>query len=201
MERYARGIDRQDRVLLRSAYYDGAVDDHVGFVGEVDDFIDWALAYHGSQTRYQHYLLNHTADIDGDQAHAETYYLFVGTDREPANHLTVSGGRYVDRLERARRGVGPSSIASAWWSSSTNRNRCSPTKPSPWCPEPARPATTGPTPHTAGRSRRRARPPTSLTRYPPNRRVRLGRGFTTLKTEERGLFIPGASGTVSQRAA
>ncbi|OBH72533.1 hypothetical protein A5682_05930 [Mycobacterium mantenii] len=100
MQRYARGIDRQDRALLRSAYHDGAIDDHVGFVGEVDDFIDWALAYHGSQTRYQHYLLNHTADIDGDQAHAETYYLFVGTDSEPANHMTISGGRYVDRLER-----------------------------------------------------------------------------------------------------
>ena len=100
MQRYARGIDRQDRALLRSAYHDGAVDDHVGFVGVVDDFIDWALAYHGTQTRYQHYLLNHTADIDGDEAHAETYYLFIGTDREPANHLTISGGRYIDRLER-----------------------------------------------------------------------------------------------------
>jgi hypothetical protein len=100
MQRYARGIDRQDRALLRSAYHDGAVDDHVGFIGEVDDFIDWALAYHGTQTRYQHYILNHTADIDGDEAHAETYYLFFGTDREPANHITISGGRYVDRLER-----------------------------------------------------------------------------------------------------
>ena len=100
IERYARGMDRRDRDILRSAYHDGAVDDHVGFVGEVDDFIDWAFAYHSTQTRYQHYLLNHTADIDGDQAHAETYYLFVGTDKEPANHLTLSGGRYVDRLER-----------------------------------------------------------------------------------------------------
>ena len=100
MLRYARGIDRQDRALLRSAYHDGAVDDHVGFVGVVDDFIDWALAYHSTQTRYQHYLLNHTVDIDGDEAHAETYYLFVGTDREPANHMTISGGRYIDRLER-----------------------------------------------------------------------------------------------------
>jgi hypothetical protein len=31
MQRYARGIDRQDRALLRSAYHDGAVDDRVGF--------------------------------------------------------------------------------------------------------------------------------------------------------------------------
>jgi hypothetical protein len=100
VQRYARGIDRQDRALLRSAYHDGAVDDHVGFVGAVDDFIDWALADHSTQSRYQHYLLNHTVDIDGDEAHAETYYLFIGIDREPANHMTISGGRYVDRLER-----------------------------------------------------------------------------------------------------
>jgi SnoaL-like domain len=100
MMRYARGMDRRDRELLRSAYHDGAVDDHVGFIGEVDDFIDWAFAYHSTQTRYQHHLLNHTAEIDGEEAHAETYYLFVGTDREPANHVTVSGSRYVDRLER-----------------------------------------------------------------------------------------------------
>lgn len=100
MMRYSRGIDRQDRELLRSAYHDGAIDDHVGFVGEVDDFIDWALAYHSTQTRYQHYMLNHTAEVDGDEAHAETYYLFVGTDREPANHMTLAGGRYIDRLER-----------------------------------------------------------------------------------------------------
>jgi hypothetical protein len=100
IERYARGVDRRDRELLRSAYHDGAIDDHVGFVGDVDDFIDWAFAYHATQTRYQHYLLNHTAEVDGDTAHAETYYLFVGTDREPANHMTISGGRYVDRLER-----------------------------------------------------------------------------------------------------
>jgi hypothetical protein len=100
MQRYARGMDRRDRELLRSAYHDGAVDDHVGFIGEVDDFIDWAFAYHSTQTRYQHYLLNHTVDLSGDEAHTETYYLFVGTDREPANHMTLSGGRYVDRLER-----------------------------------------------------------------------------------------------------
>jgi hypothetical protein len=100
IQRYARGMDRRDRELLRSAYHDDAIDEHIGFVGGVDEFIDWAFAYHQTQTRYQHYLLNHTAEVDGDQAHAETYYLFVGTDREPANHLTINGGRYVDRLER-----------------------------------------------------------------------------------------------------
>lgn len=40
VQRYARGMDRRDRALLRSAYHDDAVDDHVGFVGPVEDFID-----------------------------------------------------------------------------------------------------------------------------------------------------------------
>ena len=100
MYRYARGMDRLDRELLRSAYHDDAVDDHVGFVGPVDDFIDWAFAYHATQTRHQHYLMNHTADIAGDEAHSETYYVFVGTDRDPVKPLIISGGRYVDRLAR-----------------------------------------------------------------------------------------------------
>jgi hypothetical protein len=80
-------MDRRDRTLLRSAYHDGAVDDHVGFVGEVDDFIEWAFAYHSTQTRYQHYMLNHTAEVNGDEAHAGPI-TSVRTDREPPNHLT-----------------------------------------------------------------------------------------------------------------
>lgn len=100
MYRYARGMDRRDRALLRSAYHDDAVDDHVGFVGPVDEFIDWAFAYHAAQTRHQHYLMNHTAEVNGDEAHAETYYMFVGTDRDSTRPLTISGGRYVDRLQR-----------------------------------------------------------------------------------------------------
>jgi SnoaL-like domain len=100
MYRYARGMDRLDRELLRSAYHDDAIDDHVGFLGPVDDFIDWTFAYHSSQTRHQHFLMNHTAEVSGDQAHTEMHYLFVGTDAEPAKPLIVSGGRYVDRLER-----------------------------------------------------------------------------------------------------
>ncbi|MCV7411033.1 aromatic-ring-hydroxylating dioxygenase [Mycobacterium florentinum] len=122
VQRYARGIDRRDRELLRSAYHDDAVDDHVGFVGPVEDFIDWALAYHSTQPRHQHYLLNHTAEVDGDEAHAETYYLFVGTDREPANHMTISGGRYLDRMERrdGRWAIVDRVCVAEWIADSTN---------------------------------------------------------------------------------
>jgi len=63
MYRYPRDMDRLDRELLRAAYHDDAVEDHVGFVGPVDDFIDWAFANHATRTRHQHYLMNHLADI------------------------------------------------------------------------------------------------------------------------------------------
>src|SRR5262249_48533713 len=82
LSRYARGMDRFDRALARSAYHDDAVDDHIGFVGPVDDFLDWAYGYHGGQVRHQHYLTNHSIEIDGDDAHVETYYLFLGTERD-----------------------------------------------------------------------------------------------------------------------
>lgn len=98
--RYCRGMDRLDRELVRSAYHDDAVDDHVAFVGPVEDFIDWSFAYHGTQVRHQHYITNHYADLSGDNAHAETYYLFVGTELDEAAPLTVTGGRYLDRFER-----------------------------------------------------------------------------------------------------
>jgi hypothetical protein len=46
--------------------------------------------------------LNHTCDIEGHTAHTETYYLFVGRNRDDTNW--IAGGRYIDRLER-RAGV------------------------------------------------------------------------------------------------
>jgi hypothetical protein len=98
--RYARGMDRLDRALARSAYHDGAIDDHVGFVGGVDDFLDWAFAYHGAQVRHQHYLTNTHIELQGDTAHVETYYTFIGTEPDPTSPLTVFGGRYIDRFER-----------------------------------------------------------------------------------------------------
>jgi hypothetical protein len=100
MHRYTRGMDRLDRALVRSAFQDDAVDDHIGYRGPVEGFVDWAFEYHATQVRHQHYISNHTVEIDGDEAHAETYYMFVGTERTEGVPLTVFGGRYVDRLER-----------------------------------------------------------------------------------------------------
>ena len=101
INRYTRGMDRQDLELVRSAFHDDAIDDHGGgYVGRIAGFIDWASDYHASQVRHQHYIMNHTAEIHGDEAHTETYYMFVGTDKVSDSPLFVTGGRYIDRFER-----------------------------------------------------------------------------------------------------
>lgn len=100
LHRYARGMDRLDRELARSAYHDDAVDDHVAFVGPVEEFLDWAFGYHSSQRRHQHYVTNHHIELDGDEAHVESYFVFVATEAAEERPLTLHGGRYVDRFER-----------------------------------------------------------------------------------------------------
>jgi len=110
LHRYTRGMDRCDRDLARSAYHDGAIDDHAGLVADVEAFLDWALEYHSHQVRHQHYLSNITIDLgpgpgteaggDADEAHVESYYTFVGSYPDESRPVDVVGGRYVDRFER-----------------------------------------------------------------------------------------------------
>jgi hypothetical protein len=100
LHRYARGMDRHDRELARSAYHDDAIDVHGSQAFGVDDFLDWAFEYHSDQVHHQHYVMNPTIDVDGDVAHAESYYLFVGRYPDRDTPLTMAGGRYLDRLER-----------------------------------------------------------------------------------------------------
>jgi len=97
---YCRGVDRLDRALLVSCYHPDAVDDHGVFVGDPEAFADWVIELHGrAQETTQHIITNHVCELDGDVAHAETYWLFASMNRQGAP-LTLSGGRYIDRLER-----------------------------------------------------------------------------------------------------
>jgi SnoaL-like protein len=97
---YSRGIDRLDRELLLSVYHEDAVDDHGVFVGSPKEFVDWALAMHTStHLSHQHCIFNFTCDLDGDVAHTETYYMFVGMNRS-GTPMAMTGGRYIDRLEK-----------------------------------------------------------------------------------------------------
>lgn len=97
--RFARGMDRFDRELFLSAFHGDATIAAGPFVGGPAALYDWASGLHEQgQSATQHNLLNHNCEIDGDSAHTETYYLFVGRNRDETNW--IAGGRYIDRLEK-----------------------------------------------------------------------------------------------------
>jgi hypothetical protein len=99
LKRFSRGMDRFDRELLLSAFHLDAVIAAGDFVGGPVDLYDWASAMHEQgQVATQHNLLNNSCEIDGDNAHTETYYLFVGRNRDETTW--IAGGRYFDRLDR-----------------------------------------------------------------------------------------------------
>jgi hypothetical protein len=97
--RFSRGMDRLDRELFLSAFHSDACIAAGPFVGGPEKLYAWASDLHArGQSATQHDLLNHTCEIQGDIAHTETYYLFVGRNRDETNWM--AGGRYIDRLER-----------------------------------------------------------------------------------------------------
>lgn len=97
--RFCRGMDRFDRELFLSAFHSDAIIAAGEFVGGPREIYTWASRLHEQgQSATNHNLLNHSCDIDGDTAHTETYYLFVGRNRDQSNW--IAGGRYIDRLER-----------------------------------------------------------------------------------------------------
>lgn len=99
LNRFSRGMDRFDRNVFLSAFHKDATIAAGSFVGDPDELYDWAKNLHElGQSATHHNLLNHNCDIDGNTAHTETYYLFVGRNRDQSNW--IAGGRYLDRLEK-----------------------------------------------------------------------------------------------------
>jgi hypothetical protein len=99
LTRISRGVDRFDRDMFLSGYHEDAVIDAGAFVAPAAQVYDAGAALHeAGQSATQHYLMNHSCELDGDVAHAETYYQYVGVNRDGTNW--VAGGRYLDRLQR-----------------------------------------------------------------------------------------------------
>jgi len=98
MQRYARGLDRLDNALVRSCYWDDAIDDHGHFVGPPDAFIAYADRVTLGFVTSQHGLLNHSCELDGDDAWCETYFIFTGEMAAPPHFMST--GRYVDHFQR-----------------------------------------------------------------------------------------------------
>ena len=99
--RQSRATDRGDKALFLSGFHADSIVTAGPFVGTPADLFDWAAKFQADMyTSTFHKLHQMHCDIDGDDAHAETYYFFVGC--LPDGNNLLAGGRYIDRF--ARRG-------------------------------------------------------------------------------------------------
>ncbi|WP_280295674.1 nuclear transport factor 2 family protein [Nocardia abscessus] len=115
--RAARGIDRHDDELAKSAFHAGARDDHATFIGAAEDAVEWANRLQTARWRsHQHLLTNISIDLNGDEAHAETYVQVIGVPVDTWD-WTMGGGRYIDRFERrdGRWGITDRITVIEWW--------------------------------------------------------------------------------------
>jgi hypothetical protein len=100
LTRYARGVDRHDNELIKSAFHSDAIARHGTFAGNPDQLVVWVNGLHSGHTRgHQHFLSNFSFDIQGETAFTEAYVKFVLWRKHTAR-VDISGGRYVDRFER-----------------------------------------------------------------------------------------------------
>lgn len=101
--RFSRGVNRLDRELLKSVFHPDAIDDHSFFVGNREQLVRWIEGVYRELEITQHFVTNQTVELDGDTAHAETYWLVANVTRD-GGKVILRGGRYIDRLER-RNGI------------------------------------------------------------------------------------------------
>lgn len=98
--REARGRDRQDVELTRSAYWDDAFDEHGPNVTPAPEYPEKANAGHAAFfSATQHNLANHTCEIDGDTAYCETYVVGTLLSKDEQTCI-IAPGRYIDQMER-----------------------------------------------------------------------------------------------------
>lgn len=98
IQRMARGLDRMDNELVLSCYWPEAIDDHTHFVGTPADFVRYA---DGTTLMFEsclHHLGTHNCEIDGAEAHCETYYTYTGHAAQPPHFMAT--GRYVDHFQK-----------------------------------------------------------------------------------------------------
>ena len=101
----ARGHDRHDAELMASVYFEDGVDEHGPVVKLGPEYGEYANEAHSAVFEdHLHNITTHTCEIDGDQAHCESYV--IGAMRVKGGKIGVPDGRPLPRPPRApRRGL------------------------------------------------------------------------------------------------
>ena len=100
--RYARAIDRCDRVLLEGVYWPQAIDNHGNFSGLALEFIEWVIPRLRGMDQTTHLIGNILIHVNGSRASVESYFEAYHRIRRAnrAPYDVFLGGRYVDQMER-----------------------------------------------------------------------------------------------------
>lgn len=103
--RYARGVDRVDAALIKSAFWPDATDNHGTFTGNAHAFADYLMTSLSHFVQTSHVISNILVELDGEAGRGECYvtaYHEIEGKDDTLIPITL-GGRYLDRFER--RGV------------------------------------------------------------------------------------------------
>ena len=106
LARYSRGVDRCDLATLKSVFWPDAVVNY----GDADqngwEWCEGVVVALRELERTQHAIGNVLIDLDGPVATAETYCRAYHEVRTPdGNQEFMVGGRYLDRIRSAGRGM------------------------------------------------------------------------------------------------
>ncbi len=124
LTRYCRALDRADVELMKTVYWDDAVDDHGVYEGNAQDFAEFIIReiqnwfevtmhaicnihmeYYGDTMCTESYLIAyHKVRGDRDEINTiqgPTYLSKLSPEQiEGTHHVFLYGGRYIDRLEK-----------------------------------------------------------------------------------------------------
>lgn len=98
--RYARGVDRMDADLVRSAFHPDAVVTMGSFTGTLDEYVALVWKLISRRTMTMHYLTNSLIEFDPSdpsRARAETYgFALQRSENQPPQGNLITGFRYLD---------------------------------------------------------------------------------------------------------
>ncbi|QIG80807.1 nuclear transport factor 2 family protein [Stakelama tenebrarum] len=99
--RVARGEDRRDRDLLKTAYWPGAAMDYGIFAGDLDAYLDWIVPGSPAVLLTQHFIGQTLIAVEGDTAKAESHVIAYHRVDYGSEHRDLAmGGRYLDSFEK-----------------------------------------------------------------------------------------------------
>jgi hypothetical protein len=94
-----RGLDRRDRELILQAFHPDAISDHGSVKTSSVEMAERVLR--GSPDQMMHFVGNHLAEIKGDRALSETYFVaIIETSGTEGVSTGFRAGRYLDQWER-----------------------------------------------------------------------------------------------------